>query len=168
MSEVTTWYLEMLSPSALRAARDPGGLHVSECRVTLYQFNRFLYQLVGAAWDWTDRLDWSDRQWLDYTEDDRLRTGVAYAQGCPAGYFELLQQAGGDTEIKYFGLVEQFIGRGFGGFLLSHALGAAWAWPGTDRVWVHTCSLDHPGALHTQAITVRGQKNGKPTGFHGL
>ena len=148
MSEVTTWYLEMMSPAALCAVRDPGGLQVSECRVAQYQFNRFLYQLVGAAWDWTDKLAWSDRQWQAYAEDDRLRTWVAYTQGSPAGYFELQQQTGGDTEIKYFGLVERFIGRGFGGFLLSQALEAAWAWPGTERVWVHTCSLDHPGALH--------------------
>jgi len=51
------------------------------------------------------------------------------------------------VEILYFGLAEAFFGQGFGGPLLTHALQSAWAWPGTTKVWVHTCSLDHPSAL---------------------
>ena len=52
-----------------------------------------------------------------------------------------------DVEIAYFGLAPRFIGKGFGGYLLSHAIKSAWAWEGTRRVWVHTCTLDHPTAL---------------------
>mgnify|MGYP001605807776 FL=1 len=51
-------------------------------------------------------------------------------------------------EIAYFGLAEDFIGRGFGGYLLTRAIESAWAWEGTRRVWVHTCTLDHPSALN--------------------
>jgi GNAT superfamily N-acetyltransferase len=72
---------------------------------------------------------------------------VAYHQGAIAGYYELLRDADGAVEILYFGLAEAFFGQGFGGPLLTHALQSAWTWPGTTRVWVHTCSLDHPSAL---------------------
>lgn len=50
-------------------------------------------------------------------------------------------------EIAYFGLAPRFIGEGIGGYFLSHAITSAWSWDGTKRVWVHTCTLDHPGAL---------------------
>ena len=147
MNEVTTWFLEMRDRGAVRAPRQAQGLEVGECRVRQYPVNRFLYQFVGGAWQWRDKLTWSDEQWRAYAERPALRTWMALFAGSPAGYYELEQQGDGDVEIKYFGLAPAFIGRGFGGFLLGHALRSAWEWEGTRRVWVHTCSLDHPSAL---------------------
>ena len=146
MSEVSVYYLEMTDRSALRASEPAPGLSIEECRVRQYPVNRFLYQFVGEAWQWQDKLSWTDQQWRDYAERDTLRTWLATCDGSPAGYYELEQQ-GDEVEIKYFGLAPAFIGRGFGGHLLSHAIDAAWDWASTRRVWVHTCSLDHPSAL---------------------
>jgi GNAT superfamily N-acetyltransferase len=146
MSEVTTYYLEMLSPSALKGKDNSGGLIVSECSVDQFQFNRFLYRFVGEPWLWTDKLSWSDQAWKQYVENVNLRTWVAWSGGSIAGYFELLREKD-DVEIIYFGLTEHFIGKGYGGFLLTEAIKSAWDWQDTQRVWVHTCSLDHPGAL---------------------
>ncbi|WP_079203973.1 GNAT family N-acetyltransferase [Pseudomonas sp. CC6-YY-74] len=142
-----TYYLEMHSPEQLRPKPLPAELHIVECRIKQFQFNRFLYQLVGEPWAWTDKLNWSDAQWRALVEQANHRTWVAYHQGAIAGYYELLRDAEGAVEILYFGLAEAFFGQGFGGPLLSHALQAAWLWPDTTRVWVHTCSLDHPSAL---------------------
>ncbi|MEX1019795.1 MAG: GNAT family N-acetyltransferase [Litorilinea sp.] len=50
------------------------------------------------------------------------------------------------VEIAYFGLLPAFVGQGIGGLLLSTAIQRAWAWQ-AQRVWVHTCTLDHPNAL---------------------
>ena len=147
LGDLTTYYLEMTSAEALLEKPDAGGLVVTECEIAQFQLNRFLYKFVGQPWNWLDKLSWSDQQWHDYVDDDRLHTWIAYFRGAIAGYYELQQQSGGDVEIAYFGLAEQFIGRGFGGYLLSHAIRSAWAMGGTRRVWVHTCSLDHPGAL---------------------
>jgi GNAT superfamily N-acetyltransferase len=146
VSDLTTWYLESHSPSDLKPASDPGGVTVREAAIKQFRFNRFLYELVGGPWQWIDKLSWSDQQWRDYAEADDLRTWVAWVEGSPAGYFELQWQGDGDVEICYFGLAEKFIGRGIGGFLLTETLRRAWEW-GARRVWVHTCSLDHPGAL---------------------
>jgi GNAT superfamily N-acetyltransferase len=71
---------------------------------------------------------------------------VLYAGGVPAGYFELERRADGETQILYFGLVFEFIGRGFGAWFLQAAVDAAWL-PGPKRVFVHTCTYDHPRAL---------------------
>jgi len=147
VSEVTTYYLEMNSPDRLRESRGERKLRVVEAGFRQFQYNRFLYQLVGQNWEWTDKLAWSNDQWREYVEQENLRTWVAYAKGTPAGYYELLQTCDGNTEIACFGLAREFIGRGYGGFLLTHALRSAWAWTGTRRVWLHTCTLDHPGAL---------------------
>ena len=144
---VTTYYLEMKSASSLKDKTEPKGLNIQECEIKQFQYNRFLYRLVGEAWQWVDKLSWPDEKWKAYAENDNLRTWVAYYRGSPAGYYELQKQAGGDVEIAYFGLAPKFIGRGFGGYLLSQAIKTAWGLADTKRVWVHTCSLDHPSAL---------------------
>lgn len=156
MPEVTTYYLEMCCPSHLKAKPPLDNLDIKECKIKQFQFNRFLYGLVGHAWQWTDKLDWSDTQWEAYVNDAGLRTWVAYTQGTPAGYYELQCGDQGSVQITYFGLASGFIGLGYGGYLLSHAIQSAWKTPGTQRVWVHTCSLDHPSAL--QNYQARGMK----------
>ena len=147
MTDVTTYFLEMKSASWLKDNTEARGLAIVECEHKQFQFNRFLYQLVGSDWRWTDKNGWTDAQWQAFAENDNLRTWVGYCKGSPAGYFELQQQRGGDVEIAYFGLAPRFIGQGFGGYLLARAIKSAWAWEGTRRVWVHTCTLDHPRAL---------------------
>jgi len=160
MPTITTTYLEMTSPAGLRPkACDDPRFRILEATVKQWRLNRFLYELVGRDWSWTDKLVWSQKQWREYAEDDRLRTFVAYWDGSPAGYFELAagsnhtngdtpaeQDRQGEVEIAYLGLAPPFIGRGFGGALLTRALEEAWKMQ-PKRVWLHTCSRDHPAAL---------------------
>jgi GNAT superfamily N-acetyltransferase len=123
------------------------GPEVRECVVKQPRFNRFLYEYVGGDWRWTERLAWSAQTWHDYATSDDLRTFVAYEGGSIAGYYELRRQAGGSVEIGIFGLTPEFIGRRWGGPLLDSAIEQAFAW-GARRVWVHTCTDDHPNALN--------------------
>ncbi|AQA18556.1 GNAT family N-acetyltransferase [Halioglobus japonicus] len=146
MAELTTWYLEMTSAHQLQPRDESRGLTLAECQVNQWPLNRFLYEFVGASWEWQDKLSWTEQQWRSYVERPELRTWLASCDGSPAGYFELEKQ-GEDVEIMYFGLAPSFIGRGFGGYLLSQAIRQAWAWDTPSRVWVHTCSQDHPSAL---------------------
>lgn len=144
---VTTWYLEMRSREAMRPKRvDDPRLRILEATTPQWEFNRFLYHAVGRDWSWNDKRTWTDEQWKTYVGSPRLRTFVAYVDGSPAGYFELQLDGEGGVEIVYFGLLPSFIGRGLGAHLLTTALEEAWRMDAT-RVWVHTCSLDHPGAL---------------------
>ncbi|WP_076537386.1 GNAT family N-acetyltransferase [Shewanella sp. UCD-KL21] len=147
MSSVSIFHLEMLSLKQLNPKTDPKELTIVKAEKQQFEFNKFLYQFVGSAWEWTDKLSWTDEQWQAYSEAENLHLYVAYVQGSPAGYFELQQQPQGNVEIMYFGLGNRFIGQGMGGYLLSQAIEKAWALSGTQRVWVHTCSLDHPSAL---------------------
>jgi GNAT superfamily N-acetyltransferase len=144
---VTTTYHEMTSRDELRPAR-PGALPFQLIRVEIPcpELNRFLYTAVGARWSWYSRLSWDYARWLAYLDSPDLETWVAYASGAPAGYFELEHQHDAAVELAYFGLLPRFIGKGIGGHLLTAAIIRAWEM-GAQRVWVHTCTLDHPQAL---------------------
>src|SRR5439155_10717734 len=110
------------------------------------EFNRFFYTAVGGAWYWIDRLRWTYDRWLRYLDRPELETWAVYHAGTPAGYFELEQQGPAGGEVAYFGLLPRFVGLGLGGALLTAAVERAWQLT-TTRVWLHTCSLDHPRAL---------------------
>ncbi|HEV7402251.1 MAG TPA: GNAT family N-acetyltransferase [Chthoniobacteraceae bacterium] len=147
MPRSTITYLEMHSPAEIRPK--PCGdarFSVRECTVKQWQFNRFLYCTVGESWSWNDKRGWTDEQWREHAESDRLRTFAAYYDGWPAGYYELHEGTGPEVEIGIFGLLPAFHGRGFGGALLTSALEEAWKM-GPTRVWLHTCTEDHPAAL---------------------
>lgn len=146
MTTVITTYLEMTSPAQFKPKwGEDKRFRVMEATVKQWQFNRFLYTLVGDDWKWRDKLTWNEDQWKSCVENDALRTFVAYYDGSPAGFFELFMRDK-DVQIVYFGLTPRFIGRGFGGPLLSHAICEAWKMD-PARVWVHTCDRDHPAAL---------------------
>jgi GNAT superfamily N-acetyltransferase len=149
---VTTYYLEMTSPHQLRPKRSSrADLALGRVDPPLPELNRFFYTAVGGDWYWLDRLPWTYRQWLDYLGRPGVETWVLSAGGIPAGYVELDGPPGGDVELVYFGLLPGFIGQGLGSHLLTVAVERAWAYP-ARRVWVHTCTLDHPHALaHYQA-----------------
>lgn len=152
--EVTTWYLEMLSPDQLRRSDVPEGeVRVERADIPSPELSRFLYTAVGGDWYWLDRLGWDYATWLAYLDRPAVETLMLYVSGTPAGFVELEVQAEDNVEIAYFGLLPRFIGRGLGGYLLSIGVERAWA-QGAQRVWVHTCSLDGPNALAN--YTARG------------
>lgn len=141
-------YLEMRSPAEIRPrAASDGDFAIDEVAVKQWQLNRSLYLQVGRDWHWNDKKSWTDRQWREYAQAERLRTFVARFKGTPAGYYELRRDDIGDIEIAILGLIPEFIGRGLGGVLVTSALREAWQLKPASRVWLHTCTLDHPAAL---------------------
>lgn len=144
---VTVWHLEMLSPNDLKPGRDAvSGLEIVQAKLPLPELNRFLYASVGGDWYWRDRLSWDYARWMHVIGKTGYETWVAYLHGTPAGYYELDPTPDESVEIAYFGLLPAFVGKGIGGLLLTHAIARGWE-KGARRVWVHTCSLDHPAAL---------------------
>lgn len=141
---MTITYLEQTSPSdhTPKTTNDPL-FTVKELGVPLPSFNKYFYTEVGRDWHWTDKLAWTADDWARYAAT--IKTVVGYYNETPAGYFELRPEADA-VELAYFGLLPEFVGKGLGGALLSCALDKAWTLS-PKRVWVHTCSLDHPAAL---------------------
>lgn len=146
-TEVTTYYLEMLQPAWLNPSSfSPEGVEIVQANIPCPELNRFLYTAVGGDWFWTDRLAWTYDQWSTVLSRPGYETWIALVQGTPAGYFELDSQPNEHVELAYFGLLAQFIGQGLGSYLLTVAIERAWQMD-ASRVWVHTCTLDHPSAL---------------------
>jgi GNAT superfamily N-acetyltransferase len=145
--EITTWHLEITGPKDFRPAKPlREGLRIERAEIPCPELNRFFYASVGGDLFWVDRLAWTYDEWKAWLDRPELETWIGSVSGTPAGYFEIERQAEGSVEIAYFGLLPQFVGRGLGGALLSRAVERAWEL-GADRVWLHTCSLDHPSAL---------------------
>lgn len=143
----TIYYLQMLDRGELQAKDSPPGLDISMVTPPAFEVNRRFYRDVGARWQWTDRLPWSDQQWADYVNRPQFQTWIASLDGESAGYFELEAQEPADVEIIYFGLLDGYTGRGLGGAMLSQAVERAWSFGEVRRVWLHTCTNDHPAAL---------------------
>ncbi|MCF2858396.1 GNAT family N-acetyltransferase [Pseudoalteromonas sp. SMS1] len=146
--QVQTYYLEMLSKERFLSSPLPDEMSIVEIVHEQPEFNQFLYAFIGKQWHWTDKLTWTLRQWQQYLATCKIRTWVAYVDGAIAGYYELSLQNAGNVELTYFGLAPSFIGKGYGSPLLSQAIESAWSIHSAKRVWVHTCSLDHPHALN--------------------
>ncbi len=108
---------------------------------------RTLYRRVGTPWLWFSRLALDDAALTDILHDPRVSLwAVTDLQGIEVGIIELDFRSAGACELAFFGLVPELAGKGFGRWMMAHALASAWA-PGVLRVWVHTCTLDHPSAL---------------------
>jgi GNAT superfamily N-acetyltransferase len=145
--EVLRTYLELTDPGALKAAPCPDPRsrveRVFDCPPSFF---RYLYAEVGRRYSWLDRLGWSDAQLAARLANPNVSLFLLTTAGAPAGYFELERYADGSVEVAYFGLLQEFLGRGLGKYLLTCAAEEAFAL-GASRVWLHTCTLDDPAAL---------------------
>ena len=151
--QVTRTYLELSNRPQFKAAfGDFPGVRVARAPKPQPALYRMCYQIVGEAFHWRDRWNWSDRQIAEHLADPAIGLFVATRtrgkqKAELAGWYELRRVAEDDSvEIAYFGIVPAEFGRGFGRHLLSSAVRDAWAL-GPTRVWLHTCTLDHPNAL---------------------
>jgi len=121
-----------------------------------FLLNKFFYKNIGKKYRWIDRLTWTDQNWINYVSDKKLFTYILKDKKEIAGYFELIfDQDRRETEIAYFGILEEYFGKKLGGYLLSEAIKKSFLF-GSSRVWAHTCSLDHKNALNN--YLARGMK----------
>jgi ribosomal protein S18 acetylase RimI-like enzyme len=142
-----TWILEMRTPAELRPkGGDRDDLEVRQVLPVCPEFNWFLHQAVGVEYRWGGRENWRDAEWTEYASRPDLQTWVGYLGGTPTGYFEIEKQADGSVHIQCFGLLRRFFGAGIGGRLLTVCVLRSWDL-GANRVWLSTCSHDHPHAL---------------------
>ncbi|MFD2263070.1 GNAT family N-acetyltransferase [Lacibacterium aquatile] len=152
MIPVTITHLEMHARPERARLPLPGlagkAISLMRAKEPTADFYRFLYGSVGKPWHWYERLRLDDEQLLALVRHPDVEISVVYVDGVPAGFFELDAEQKGEVELKYFGLMPEFIGLKLGPWLLDTAIHTAWD-KSPKRVWVHTCTLDHPKALAT-------------------
>ena len=148
-------YLEINSLAELKDSNSsPEGYSVKLVQPTDFQLNKFFYKNIGKNHNWVDRLIWTEKQWIEYTSDEKVLTYVLKKDNELGGYFELILH-NDEIEIAYLGLLEEYQNQKLGSYLLSSAIKNSFLRK-PKRVWVHTCSLDHKNAL-TNYIS-RGMK----------
>jgi len=142
-----TYYLQITDRSQFKPAYLEGDAHLLVMKMERpdVRFYKFMYTAVGEVWRWRDRIIMPEAELEAAISRAETSVHVLYARGVPAGYFELVKQ-GESTELMYFGLRPEFVGRGYGKHLLSVAIATAFD-EGCKRLWVHTCNLDAPEAL---------------------
>ena len=121
-----------------------------------FQLNKFFYKNIGKNHKWVDRLTWSEEKWINYVSNKNVRSFVLKFKDDLIGFFELIiHPEKNETEIAYFGILEEYQNKKLGSYLLSEAIKKSFE-NKVNRVWVHTCSLDHKNALNNYVS--RGMK----------
>ena len=146
--EVKRNYLEINSLTDLKEGGKPSeDYSLSLIDPTNFQLNKFFYKNIGKNHKWVDRLTWSEEKWINYVSNESFSSYVLKCKDDLVGFFELIiHPEKNETEIAYFGILEEYQNKKLGSYLLSEAIKKSFV-KNTKRVWVHTCSLDHKNAL---------------------
>ena len=121
-----------------------------------FQLNKFFYKNIGNKHKWVDRLIWTEEQWINYVSSKNVKTYILKCKDDLVGFFELIHhQEKQEVEIAYLGILEEYHNKKLGSYLLSEAIKISFK-NKIDRVWVHTCTLDHKNALNN--YMTRGMK----------
>ncbi len=141
-------YLEINSLQDLREGNKPSkDYSLSLIDPVNFQLNKFFYKNIGKNHKWKDRLSWSEEKWINYVSNESVRSYVFKFKDDLVGFFELIfHLENNETEIAYFGILEEYQNQKLGSYLLSEAIKKSFQ-NNVNRVWVHTCSLDHKNAL---------------------
>ncbi len=145
--EAVVTFLAMDAPPA-RFPPQPSGMRLALMRVESIplHYYRYLYQTVGRNWLWVERLHASDARLAADVHREGVEIFVLYANGAPAGFYELEFDRKPEANLAYFGLTSEWIGKKIGPWLLGTAISEAFS-RGITRLTVNTCTLDHPSAL---------------------
>ncbi len=141
-------YLEINSLKNLNYAKKPN----ENCKLIFidppdFQINKFFYKQIGKDHRWVDRLVWDDQKWIQYIKNSKVKTYVLKDKENLIGYCEkIFDFEKKNCEIAYFGILKEYYGKKYGGFFLSASIENSFI-EGIERLWVHTCSLDHKFAL---------------------
>ena len=155
--EVKRNYLEINSLHNLNEGSRPSGDYsLNLLRPINFQLNKFFYKNIGKKHKWIDRLIWTEEHWINYLSNKKVKTFVLKNKEDLVGFFELIfHYENKEVEIAYLGILEEYHNKKLGSYLLSEAIKESFK-NEINRVWVHTCSLDHKNALKN--YMTRGMK----------
>ena len=147
MIEIVRYYLDIKCPNDLKKVLKPKeNCLIKKISPPDFQLNRFFYKQIGKNHRWIDRLSWNDNHWIEYLNNNNVNTYVIKEGDDLAGYYEsIYDKRLNEYEIAYFGILTEHRDKNYGGYLLSEAINESFH-KGANRIWVHTCTLDHKNA----------------------
>lgn len=147
--DYTVTWLEMAHRPNFDYPHQPGKLPVSllEADTPPVWYFLALYDAVGRDYAWEDMHQQEEGALADWLADEQVKLFTAMGSGWPQGFFMLDMRRAGICDLAYFGIVPESVGTGLGRWLLKTAILMGWDMPGTEKLTVNTCTLDHPRAL---------------------
>ena len=153
---VFRYFLEILSINELKSTQySTEKTYIKKEIILNHDLSKFLYREIGKDYSWKDRLLWTDQEWMSLVSSTNYQLFTLSINSNLAGYYEIILGTNKNFEIAYFGIFKEYFGKKIGSFLLSSAIQNSFD-QGAKRVWVHTCTLDHPNALKN--YLARGMK----------
>lgn len=137
-------YLEMRTPQFASVA--PSEFDIRRVTQPDLDWYRKLYRRMGEPWLWFSRLRMSDEELRAILHDPAVDVFALSCGGAEEGLLELDRRQFPEIELSFFGVAPALIGKGAGRALLQYCLPLAWEHR-PDRIWLHTCTSDHPRAL---------------------
>jgi GNAT superfamily N-acetyltransferase len=138
--------LEMRRKPPLKPAPLPPGVTLERVHRPGLEAYRALFRLVGSDWLWASRIAMSDEELGAVLDDEAVEVFVIRRDGRDIGIMELDFRESGQCELAFLGLDAANTGKGLGRAVINRAIDEAWSRP-IRRLWVHTCTFDHPSAL---------------------
>lgn len=139
-------YLEMRTPPPASASTTMSDFAIRREENADLDWYRHLYREIGTPWLWFSRLRMSDDELRAIVHHPEVDVLVLSHNGVDSGILEFDHRYLPDIELSFFGVLPSLIGKGAGRALLNYGLRAAWEHH-PARIWLHTCTLDHPSAL---------------------
>jgi len=143
---VKTIHLQLTSRPENRILKEKN-VEVKRFRDHDLDFYRKYYLAVGEKWGWAKRLVMTDEELDQIIHDEQTQIYYLLIDHEIAGFFEFFTNKN-ESELVYLGLIPEFIGKGYGEFLLNYAIHKAWDCE-IEKLILHTCEYDHPAALKT-------------------
>lgn len=140
-------HLEMRAPAPARPGKLAQGARLEQNHAPTLEWYRDLFtRVAGHDWLWFSRLLMADDEVSAIIADPGVEIIALVVNGRPEGLLELDFRQKNACELAFFGVSAALIGTGAGRYMMNEAIRRAWEKP-IDRFHVHTCTLDHPGAL---------------------
>ena len=145
----TITYLEMVARPDFDWPHLPAGSAAALLKAEMPPVWWFLslYDAVGRDYAWEDIHTWEHAEIHDWLTRDVMTLYTLFEHGWPQGFFMLEDKGESVVDLAYFGMVPEAVGKGLGAWLLKTAILTGWDRPGTEKMTVQTCTLDHPRAL---------------------
>lgn len=138
--------LEMHEPPAAEAPPAPEGVALVRVMAPDVDWYLSLFRAIGTPWLWFSRLRLGGNELSAILADPRIEVWAVRHRATDIGLVELDFRDSPHVELSFFGFRPEWTGRGLGRFAMAHAISRAFG-NGGRRLWVHTCTLDHPAAL---------------------
>jgi len=143
---VMVTFLEMHAPKNFPSLLPNTSFDLLSKPIDVNEYRKYYYG-VGEKYFWLDRMVMPDEELFRKINADNADIYIFKINNEAAGYIEFIREEK-FVEILYFGLLPDFIGKGYGKYFLQWVVAKAWSYQ-PEWIQLNTCTLDHPNALGT-------------------